>query len=72
MPYLIHDPENGRFFHVDLASVVARDAPAYALLFRPMPAEEAQAALADALRITSRLPAAGGPPTPWPFVRRRR
>jgi hypothetical protein len=70
MPYITYDPENGRYFHVSLGSPpgyferLMRDLEA---IGNSSPADEQ----AEALAITGRLPA-GGPPTPWPFVKRRR
>jgi hypothetical protein len=74
MLYITDDPENGRYLHVSLGAP-----PGY---FEPLmrdledignssAADEQAEALAAALAITARLPA-GGPRTPWPFVRRRR
>jgi hypothetical protein len=120
MPYIEHDPENGRYFHVDLASWLGHEKLMRELeplksidsslasdadeMSRPVPdtleeaiaqaealamareegrtcdvdalgdssrANEQADALAMSLAITSRLPS-GGPPTPWPFVKRRR
>jgi hypothetical protein len=71
MPYLTYDPENGRYFHISLGSALPGYWDRLESRRDSLPADEPADALAAALAITSRLPA-GGPPMPWPFVRRHR